>query len=260
MKPLQSKTHYFFVDESGDTTFYDRYGTLIVGNPGCSKLLILGFILTTDPHSIRQKIVLLQKEIAKDKYLQKIPSLEKSLRAFHAKDDCPEVREKMFRLIETLDFKAEFVVARKIDGLFCKKHHSNPGILYDDLIVHLFKNKLHLATENIIYFAKRGDKDKQAPLAHIIQKTVAGFEKKHSHKNVAIHKIYSQLPKTEPCLQVIDYVTWAVQRAFIKKESRYMDFLQNKIRFICDIYDFEKYPDNFSSKDNPFDITKISPL
>ncbi len=28
---------YFFVDESGDPTFYDKRGNLIVGEQGCSK-------------------------------------------------------------------------------------------------------------------------------------------------------------------------------------------------------------------------------
>lgn len=63
MKIAQDGVNYFFVDESGDPTFYDRYGNLIVGTEqGTSKLLILGFIHTKDPKPIRQALHNLQKE------------------------------------------------------------------------------------------------------------------------------------------------------------------------------------------------------
>ena len=41
---------------------------------------------------------------------------------------------------------------------------------------------------------------------------------------------------------------------------RYYDFVKDKVSFICDIYDFDKYPKNFYGKSNPFDIKKVSPL
>lgn len=70
-----------------------------------------------------------------------------------------------------------------------------------------------------------------------------------------------QTPSDEPCLQIVDYVSWVVQRAFIKGEMRYFNFLKEKISFICDIYDFEKYPNNFyNKKTNLFDVKKITPL
>jgi hypothetical protein len=34
-------TQYFFVDESGDPTFYDEDGNLIVGQEGCAPILLL---------------------------------------------------------------------------------------------------------------------------------------------------------------------------------------------------------------------------
>ncbi len=125
MKKTQLKTNYFFVDESGDSTFYDRYGNLILGKESVSKVLILGFIKTENPRPIRQALLSLQQEIGKDKYLLGIPSIKKSLIAFHAKDDCPEVRERVFRLILNLNFTAEIFVARKIPQIFNKRHHRN---------------------------------------------------------------------------------------------------------------------------------------
>jgi hypothetical protein len=46
MKQPPSDESYFFVDESGDSTFYDAKGNFIVGAEGCSPLLILGYVET----------------------------------------------------------------------------------------------------------------------------------------------------------------------------------------------------------------------
>jgi hypothetical protein len=156
------KKFFYFVDESGDPTFFDADGNYMVGKEGCSPILILGFIKTEKPKVLRRALALLREEIKVDDYLKSIPSVKKSSISFHAKDDCPEVREKVFKLLKTLPFKCQFIVARK-----------------------------------------RLD-------------------------------------------------------AFTKNEARYFSFLEEKISFICDIYDFDKYPHNFYNKNNPLKICKIS--
>ena len=90
-KPVDSK-HWYFVDETGDPVFYDKHGNLIVGKEGCSPIFGLGFIETEDPTALRKALSELHTQIAEDKYLQSIPSIQKTNRAFHAKDDAPEVR------------------------------------------------------------------------------------------------------------------------------------------------------------------------
>lgn len=92
MKKIVSGNTYFFVDESGDPTFYDRRGNLIVGQDGCSSLLILGMVEVNDPVLMRYRIAQLQTKIINDPYLTGIPSIQKTKIAFHAKNDVPEVR------------------------------------------------------------------------------------------------------------------------------------------------------------------------
>ena len=99
---------YFFIDEAGDPIFYNRRRECIVGEEGCSKILILGFIRTQNPGKLRKAVLSLHNEVLNDPYFNNIPSIIKTRRAFHAKDDCPEVREKFYKLIVKLDFKAEF--------------------------------------------------------------------------------------------------------------------------------------------------------
>lgn len=260
MKKTQDGVNYFFVDESGDPTFYDRHGNLIVGTEGVSKILLLGFIHTKEPGNIRKTLYNLQQEISQDKYLENIPSLQKTLISFHAKDDSAEIREKVFKTIVNLDFTAEIFVGRKIQNIFNSRHHRNENEFYDDLITKLFENKLHLAKHNEIYFAVRGSKTRQIPLEQAIEKAINIFENKWKKKVESTVKINPQSPSGEPCLQVIDYINWAVQRAFIKQEMRFYKFIEEKIKYLVDIYDNDKYPKNFYNSRNKFDITKISKL
>ena len=150
--------NYFFVDESGDPTFFNKKGELIVGNEGCSLVFIIGFISTKYPSLIRKKLNFLHDEIENDDYLKCIPSIKKTNIHFHAKDDCPEVREKVFKLIKDLDFKSQLIVARKRLDVFNKRHKRNENIFYSEMISRLFEKSLH-KTENMIYFSKRGTKN-----------------------------------------------------------------------------------------------------
>lgn len=53
VKKTEKKISYYFVDESGDPIFYNKKGELIIGQGGCSKILLVGFIKTDDPKPIR---------------------------------------------------------------------------------------------------------------------------------------------------------------------------------------------------------------
>lgn len=235
MKKKQEAKTYFFVDESGDPTFYNRHGNLIVDKEGCSKILILGFVKTEDPQPIRLALEELRGEIKKDSYLQPIPSITKSLKAFHATDDAPEVRERVYKTITKLKFKAEFIVARKLESVFIKRHKKNQNLFYDDLVVKLFQNQLHRARQNIIYFAVRGNRARQLPLENAIQMAILAFEDKWKTKVVTEIKVLPQRPEGEPCLQITDYMNWAVQRAFVRRETRYLDFVKEKVSLIVEI-------------------------
>lgn len=124
MKKIEYNKTYYYVDESGDPIFFDKYGRNLIKQNLSSPILILGFIYTKNPSVLRKEMIELQEVIINDEYLWKIPSWNKSIVSFHAKDDCPEVRERVFKLIKNLDFKAQVIVARKIEDIFRKKHNA----------------------------------------------------------------------------------------------------------------------------------------
>lgn len=260
MKKTKQAHCWYFVDESGDPTFFDHYGKLIIGQPGCSPILILGFIETDNPGAMRTALQDLHRDIALDRYLAGIPSLAKTNKAFHAKDDAPEVRQAVYRCISGMKFKTQFVVARKIAAVFDSQFGNSETRFYDELIAELFKNVLHRNSDNSIYFAQRGSRLRQAPLTQAISNGIRRFEAKWKTTVNSTVKVQAQTPVGEPCLQVIDYMNWAVYRAFVKGEMRYFDYVRDKVSFLVDLYDSRIYPKNYYSRINPFDIRKASPL
>ena len=260
MKNTQPGSIWYFADEAGDPVFYDRRGSLIVGQRGCSPVLILGFVQTENPGPIRQAVLQLQQEILNDPYFQGVPSLQKTAVAFHCKDDIPEIRYRLFKLIATLDFRAQFIVARKIEKVFRNSFQTNENKFYDHLVSCLFQNVLHRHERNFIYFAKRGSRDRQLPLSNAIQAGIAGFEEKWKASVTATFEVQAQTPVGEPCLSVIDYMNWAVYRAFTRGEMRYYKTVEDKVSLVVDLYDADKYPKSWYNRKNPFDAKKITPL
>ena len=87
------------------------------------------------------------------------------------------------------------------------------------------------------------------------------FEEKWKAKVDVSISTQAQSPSGEPCLQVADYVLWAVQRAYAKGEMRFFNVIRDKVELLMDIFDTAKYPDSYYRKNkNPFDIKKTSPL
>ena len=260
MKEPQAGSTWFFVDESGDPVFYDREGNLIVGQAGCSLILILGFVETQNPDAIRSAIVRLQQDVVHDAYFQGFPSIRRTAAAFHAKDDLPEVRYLFFKLLATLDFRTQFVVARKIERVFRSSFQARETAFYDRLVSHLFENALHHHEHNLIYFAKRGSRPRQAPLSQAIQGGVQRFEQRWGVPVTTTFHVQAQTPSGEPCLSVIDYMNWAVYRAFTAGEMRYYTAVEDKVSLLVDLYDTKNYPGNWYNRKNRFDTKKMTPL
>lgn len=260
MKKIEEKTVWYFVDEAGDPTFYDRQGNVIIGQGGCSKILILGFLQTEQPQQIRAALKEMQASVINDPYLMGIPSMTKTRQAFHAKNDIPEVRQAVFKTLRALDFKCQFIVARKQEKTFRTSFRGKERAFYDHLVTHLFRNVLHRVSHNLVYFAKRGSRSRQKPLQEAIKKGVRQFEDKWKTKVSSTIEVRAQSPLGDPCLQAIDYACWAIYRAYTKGEMRFYNVLAEKISLILDLYDTDKYPNNYYQKKNPFDVKKISPL
>jgi len=263
VQPTENKQLSFFVDESGDPAFYGKGGRIIVGEEGCSRILILGFVQTDNPQPIRDRLLQIRQAIAADKYLQNIPSLRKTLLHFHAKDDCAEVRMLVFKALAEMDFSVQVVVARKIESMFRTRYQGSQDRFYDDLVSRLFQNVLHKAEHNTITFSRRGKKSRQHAMRTAIERGTKLFRQKWQTNTETNTEIFTKQPSEDPLLDVIDYANWTVHRAYERGEMRHFDFLRDKFALVCDVFDSAHYAGgvNFYNRTtNPFDIKKVSPL
>lgn len=260
MKKTLAKKVYYFVDESGDSVFFDKNGKDLVKIGKVSNVFILGYMECDNPNSIHKSLDNIRKEIHNDQYLSAVPSLKKTLKHFHAKDDCPEVKEKIFKSIKNMDIKCFIIVARKNPEYFKSKFNCKKVDFYSYFVEKLFQDRLHLYSEIDIYFSKMGNVLREENMKRALENAKNKFQEKWNVSNPNKIRIFIQEPSQITPLQVIDYILWTVNRAYEKGEMRYFNYIKEKIIFILDIFDSQKYPKNYYGKRNEFDIKKISPL
>lgn len=266
--PLKPETSHRFLDEAGDTTFFGKGRIPILGQQGVSLAFAIGMVkFNGDLETIRAQVRALQQAVLADRYVNSIPSVLKKSQGkgfyFHATDDPPEVRERFFRFIEGLDCSIEVMVARKIPRLFLAKHNGRDSEFYADVLSHLLKNKLRLGQKLVLNIAERGNSTKNTNLELALNKAVERHGKKHDTNGITSTVAFNvQNHHTEPLLNVADYLCWAVQRVFERGETRYYDFLGDRIRLVVDLYDAASYAGNqhyYTRKHHLTAAQKLSP-
>jgi len=248
-----------FLDESGDTTFFGNGKRLIIGQGGVSLSFSIGMVkINGDLNEVRQQVQQLQQQVENDQYLNIIPSIQKKINAggfyFHATDDSPEVRQIMYKFIKNLDCSLEMVVARKIQAIYTYTHKNRETEFYADLLSHLLKNKLTSGQKLVLNISHRSNSTTNRNLEAALCKAKLRASKKHDSCDLTSQIVFNiQNHRTEPLLNIADYMCWSVQRVFEKGEMRYYDYIKDKISVVVDIYDEMNYKGskNYYRKNNP---------
>ncbi len=261
------KTHRF-LDEAGDTTFFGKGKTLIIGTEGVSLGFYLGMVkFNSELEMVRNQVLVLQQSVVDDSYLNVIPSIKKKIDGggyyFHATDDPPEVRERFLKFIKLLDCSVEVMVARKIPSLFAKKHNNQESEFYADVLSHLLKNKLRMGQKVILNISERGMSTRNTNLELALDKATERFRKTQVDSDISSEVVFNvQNHRTEPLLNIADYLCWVVQRVFERGEMRFFSFVKEKVKVVIDLYDASKYRKsmNYYRKENPLTSkNKLSP-
>jgi hypothetical protein len=240
--------YHRFLDEAGDTTFYGKGKTQVIGSEGVSRCFILGMLKINEPLSeIRQRVLDLQNSIVNDPYFSGIPSITKKQAKMgyflHAKDDIPEVRKMVFDLILSIDCSFEAVVARKIYSIYENKHKGKESVFYADILSHILKNKLNKYDKLVLNVAKKSKCTTSINLDQGWELAVNRSKKHHPEKEHGCKVVFNvQDPSTEALINLADYFCWSIQRVFERGETRYYDYICDKIASVVDIYDNEKFP------------------
>jgi len=264
----ESQTYHRFIDEVGDTTFYGSKRKLILGTEGVSSAFGIGLLKLNEPIAdVRGQVDELQQEVETDSLLNTIPSVRKRIDSggffFHACKDTPDVRLVFLRYLRELNCEAEVIMARKIPALFEAQHHEHEDEFYADILSHLIKQRVKRPGTLVLNIAQRGSSTREKVLNRALEIALERASN-NSEEPLATRVVFNvQTPRTEPLLNVADYLCWSVQRVFEKGETRYYDYLQKQIRLVVDLYDSEKEADsrNYYGQDNPLTAeNKIDPL
>lgn len=245
--PEPPSTLHFFVDEAGDPTLFDAKGRILVGQEGCSKFFILGKLDVEDPAALHGALEQLRAELLADPYFKRVPSMQaerrKTARAFHAKDDVPEVRREVFKVLARYDLRFYGVVRHKTALLdyVRQRNEREPSYryrgdeLYDTLVEELFR-RYHPLTDRLeICLATRGNKSRTHAFRSAIEKAEARFESQYGVRRSAEVAIVASTPPQKAGLQAVDYFLWALQRHYERDESRYVELVWDKVVEIEDL-------------------------
>ncbi len=237
--------HYYFVDEAGDPTIYDRKGRVVVGQPGCSTFFALGTLEVGDRAALAADLESLRQELALIESVRRAPSFRKTMTAFHAKDDTDTVRTRVFERLANHDVRFfALVVDKRAHQLFVKGQNEGgtrfryrPNSIYDSMTVRLFQDRLHKADVVDVRFARRGKSDRTAALYAAIEMARDRFEKKWKKVNDATIFVEAASPVQHPGLQAADYFLWALQRMFERGEDRYWEMIRHRVSLVVDADD-----------------------
>ena len=135
------KTSSIFIDESGKPEVYSAKGTNLVEAGLASRYLVLCAVRTDDQLKLQQRVTEFRADLLKDKNLTKIFSSAYALDNFHAHHDYPQVKERFYQFINTLEVKIDVLVIEKLKCFQALKN--NPGRLYGIMAGQLLKNICH---------------------------------------------------------------------------------------------------------------------
>lgn len=242
----------WFVDEAGDPTLFGKGGKVVAATDGCSRFFIAGKLECRDVQALTSDLDRLRSDLLSDPFFKDVPSLDPARKRtavhFHAKDDPPEVRFLVYKLLAKHDLRFVAVVRdklrlldyaqqrRRIDPAY--RYDPDGHELYDELTRHLF-SRMHGLNHHKIVFAQRGHKPRTKAFVDAIE-----HEHEHEHGTIPEEsglarpkptEVLCSFPKDHAGLQAVDYYLWALQRFYERSEVRYLNFVWPQILEVLDL-------------------------
>jgi len=237
---------HYFVDEAGTPTLFRHRRHSIVGEEGCSNYFILGKLEVDEPQTLKRQLDDLRTELLADPYFKDVLSMQpdekKTAVVFHAKDDLPEVRYRVLKLLaqEAVSFYAVVRDKHRVLAEVLARNQADENYwyreneLYDELVGHLFKSRFYRADHLEICFAHRGKSDRTEALNLALDQARRTYERDMGVTcNVSIN-IHAGTPRNFAGLQAVDYFLWALQRLYEQDEDRYWETIRSRVKVVYD--------------------------
>lgn len=250
---VQPAPHLYFVDETGDGVIFDGKGRVLVGTGKVQDYFTVGMVECWTLQALTDELAALRTQLLADPYFKGVPSMQpeakKTALLFHAKDDLPEVRREVFKVLERHDFSF-YAVVRTMSAVTRRVKQRNerdptyryrPTELYDSAVRRLFDRKFHTRPAFDVIFASRGKARTLALREHLLKAQSASRKAAGTYPDAAIH-VRAMPAHQHAGLQVVDYCLWALQRLFTRGENRFLSLIWPKVGLIVDADDISEKP------------------
>jgi len=245
---------HYFVDEAGDPNIFNRKKRVVVGVEGCSSFFMLGMLDVRDVKALNMDLDDLSNRLQAEPYLKHVssmqPKAQKTAVQFHAKNDAPEVRYEVFRLLMAHDIRFYGAIRdkRTVTEHVRQKNEQDPSYryapneLYEMLTRRLFSGRLHQNEHYTVCFSRRGTSDRTQALQDALQFARRDFQELSGTGGDGTIQVAAIWSTQSRALQATDYFLWALQRLYEKRESRYWEYVWPKVRCVIDVDDTSRNP------------------
>lgn len=212
---------YLFLDESGELGFNSKKS---------SKYFIISLLSCdeTELAEIRRIIKKIRMKIIKKK-LKKYPELKGNNSTYKIRKQILEkfnkTKAEIFAIILDKSKVYEYLKEKK-DKLY-------------NYLSNLILNECSFDTKNVCLIV---DKSKSTRSLRDDFNNYIKNEMKNNNSSCTLN-IKHENSQNEQCLQVLDFVSWAIFRAYEYKDSSFFDIIKNKIVIKKEVFNKEKYPD-----------------
>ncbi len=207
-------TKYVFSDEAGNFDFSR--------GQGASKYFILCTVTVNDCQ-VGDELLALRRDLG-----WKGMNLD---RVFHATEDPQAVRDEVFSLLSQFDFRVDATILEKSKA---REHLRERAAIYKMAWYLHFKHVAPQVTQPgdrlFVAAASIGTKKARGAMHSAIDDVV------HQVAGNRSHRVAFWPAESDPCLQVADYCTWAIQRKWERDDARSHVLIADKIKSEFDVW------------------------
>ena len=241
----------FYIDESGDGVLFGPKGRNRLLDKDAQHFFMLGMVKIEDHQAANIALSELRRSLIADPQFNELrcmrPERQQTHKYFHATNDHPDIRSKVFEVLKGLDFRffgyvvdlRDWLQLVDVLNIIDRNFHYRPDLLYDlcaytltALIPILSKGS---TTNPHVIIADRNFSRRANNLRDIINHRPPynhAAESLHIFKSMNL-EILNVTVDIQPSfentgLQIVDYCLWALQRHYQRYESQFLETIWSK--------------------------------
>jgi hypothetical protein len=214
--PLEAKKVHLYYDEAGNLDFTENG----------SKYFIMNCIAVRRPFSYLKNLFELKYDCNESGYSQRLSG---NYQRFHATEDMQHIRDRFFHILQQslTSFSIYSVIMEKKD--FAAEDNPDTYVyakgfiyLFDRVLDDIGQSEL---SEIVIVTDTIPTKKKQG----IVQRALKEHLKEWQAASGIPYQLYHHLSASDMNLQVVDYISWAIQRKWERDDERSYVLIEDAI-------------------------------